>query len=382
MTVRAFRVSVPASVLDDLRERLERTRWPDEITDSGWDYGTNLAYLKELVEYWRRDFDWSAQERLLNSFPQFRADVGGCDVHFVHQPGKGPKPLPLILIHGWPGSFFEMYKVIGPLADPAAHGGDAADAFDVVVPSLPGYGFSGRPDVRGVNVAWIAGAFARLMDDTLGYSRFGSQGGDWGAAITSQLARDFPDKVIGIHLNMVSGTRRRVPEEEQTDAEKEWLRAGREFTTGEAGYSRIQGTKPQTLAYGLNDSPAGLAGWIVEKFRRWSDCDGDVERAFTKDELLTNIMIYWVTETINSSTRLYYEASHTPRLESPPSRIEVPTGAAIFPKEIVRPPRDAVERAYNIQHWTEMSSGGHFAALEKPAELVEDIRAFFRLLRD
>lgn len=382
MTVRPFHVSVAASVLDDLRQRLARTRWPDEITGSEWDYGTNLDYLRELVEYWRKDFDWSAQEKLLNSLPQFKANVDGRDIHFVHQPGKGPKPLPLILIHGWPGSFFEMYKVIGPLSDPATHGGDSADAFDVVVPSLPGYGFSDRPDIKGVNVAWIAARFARLMDEVLGYPRFGSQGGDWGAGITSQLARDFPDKLIGIHLNMVSGTRRRVPEEELTEAEKEWLRVGREFTTEEAGYSRIQGTKPQTLAYGLNDSPAGLAGWIVEKFRQWSDCDGDVERAFTKDELLTNVMIYWVTETINSSTRLYYEALHTPRPGSPPGRIEVPTGAAIFPRELVRPPRDAAERAYNIQHWTEMSSGGHFAALERPAELVEDIRAFFRPLRD
>lgn len=382
MAVQPFRVEVPSSVLRDLRQRLELTRWPDEIAGSRWDYGTNLDYLKELVEYWRQDFDWRAQERLLNSFPQFKADVNGLGIHFVHQKGKGPKPLPLILIHGWPGSFFEMYKVLGPLSDPANHGGDPADAFHVVVPSLPGYGFSDRPRVQGMNVAHIADLFAHLMTEVLGYPKFGSQGGDWGAAITTRLAYAYPERLIGIHLNMVQAGPGRKPESEMTEAEKEWARQSQAFLAEETGYSNIQGTKPQTLAYGLNDSPAGLAAWIVEKFRRWSDCDGDVEQVYTKDELLTNIMIYWVTETINSSTRLYYEARHNPTTVPRSERVEVATGAAIFPKELMRPTRQMAERRYNIQHWTEMPSGGHFAALEKPQELVDDIRAFFRLWRD
>lgn len=382
MAVQPFRVQVPSSVLQDLRRRLELTRWPDEIPGSGWDYGTNLDYLKELVEYWRNDFDWPAQERLLNSFPQFKADVNGLGIHFVHQKGEGPSPLPLILIHGWPGSFFEMYKVIGPLTDPASHGGDPTDAFDVVVPSLPGYGFSDHPQAPGMNVAHIADLFAKLMSETLGYSRFGAQGGDWGSAITTNLAYAYQESVIGIHLNMVSGRFDSKPDSEKTEADRESARQRQAFAAEETGYSAIQGTKPQTLAYGLNDSPAGLAAWIVEKFRRWSDCDGDVERVYTKDELLTNIMIYWVTETINSSTRLYYESRHNPTTTPRPERVEVPTGGAIFPKELSRVPREAAERLYNIQHWTEMSSGGHFAALEKPRELVDDIRAFFRPLRD
>jgi pimeloyl-ACP methyl ester carboxylesterase len=382
MVVQPFQIQVPFSVLQDLQQRLERTRWPDEIPGSGWDYGTNLDYLKELVEYWRNGFDWPAQERLLNSFPQFKADVNGLGIHFVHQEGKGPKPLPLILIHGWPGSFFEMYKVLGPLSDPASYGGDPADAFHVVVPSLPGYGFSDHPQVRGMNVAQIADLFAKLMSETLGYLKFGAQGGDWGSAITTNLAYAYPESVIGIHLNMVSGRFDSKPESERTEADRESARQRQAFAAEETGYSAIQGTKPQTLAYGLNDSPAGLAAWIVEKFRRWSDCDGDVERVYTKDELLTNIMIYWVTETINSSTRLYYEARHTPTTVPRPERVEVPTGAAIFPKELARVPREAAERLYNIQHWTEMPSGGHFAALEKPQELVNDIRAFFRPLRE
>ena len=382
MAVRPFKVRVSASVLADLKRRLARTRWPDEIPGSGWDYGANLAYLKELIAYWREGFDWRAQERLLNSFPQFKADVDGRGIHFVQVKGRGPSPFPIIISHGWPGSFFEMYKVLGPLTDPAGHGGDPADAFDVVVPSLPGYGFSDRPRERGMNLARMADLFAGLMTDVLGYSRFGAQGGDWGALITARLGSAYPERIAGIHLNMLPGLGSQIPEGEMTDEVREWRRQGEEWQLEEGGYNRLQRTRPQTLAYGLNDSPAGLAAWIVEKFRAWSDCDGEVERVYTKDELLTHVMIYWVTESINSSTRLYYEVAHTPAGGPPPGqRVEVPTGVAILPKGVARPPRHIAEAEYNIQRWTVMQAGGHFAAMERPAELAEEIRAFFRPLR-
>ena len=381
MAVTPFTVQVPDVVLEDLKQRIDDTRWPDEIPGSGWDYGTNMDYLKELVGYWRNGYDWRAQERMLNGFPQFKADVEGSSIHYAHVKGKGPNPVPLIISHGWPGSFFEMYKVIGPLSDPAAHGGDAADSFDVIAPSLPGYGFSDRTTERGVNVARIAERFMKLMTESLGYERYGAQGGDWGATITTRMGYAYPDKVLGIHLNMVSGGLPPPDDRELTEEESRWVRKREHFRDEEQGYSRIQGTKPQTLAYGLNDSPAGLAGWIVEKFRTWSDCGGDVESVYTKDELLTNITIYWVTQTVNSSTRLYYEQFHNPTSTPPGERVEVPTGVALFPEEIITPPRWSAEGAYNIQRWTPMPSGGHFAALEKPDLLVEDIRDFFRPLR-
>ena len=311
MAITPFHIDVPETVLTDLKERLDDTRWPDEIPGAGWDYGTNLGYIKGLVSYWRNDYDWRVHERMLNGFPQFKAEVDGLGIHFAHVKGKGPNPFPVIISHGWPGSFFEMYKVIGPLTDPAAHGGDPADAFDVVAPSLPGYGFSDRTRERGVNPARIAELFAKLMTDELGYARWGPQGGDWGAIITGRLSYAYPDRVAGIHLNMVAAMPDPPSDDEAPDV-KRWREQREHFATEGSGYSRIQGTKPQTLAYGLNDSPAGLCAWIVEKFRAWSDCDGDVESVYTKDELLTNVMIYWVTETINSSTRLYYEQFHNP----------------------------------------------------------------------
>jgi pimeloyl-ACP methyl ester carboxylesterase len=374
-----FTIQVSEDVLIDLKQRLARTRWPDSLPDAGWDYGTNLFYLQQLVRYWQESFDWRAQERLLNSFPQFKTEIDGIQLHFVHVKGKGTRSLPLIISHGWPGSFFEMYKIIGPLTDPASYGGDPADAFDVVVPSLPGYGFSGPTKVRGVNVARIADVFASLMQD-LGYQRFAAQGGDWGSSISSILGKSYPDRVVGIHLNFLSA--RFITNQDATnEAERSWQERRAQWTRDESGYGHIQGTRPQTLAYGLSDSPVGLAGWIVEKFRTWSDCHGDVESVFTKDELLTNIMIYWVTQTINSSTRLYYETSYQ-RDDRFDGRVEVPTGVAVFPAELPVPPRSLAQRSYNIQRWTEMKAGGHFAALEQPQALVEDIRAFFRPLRN
>ncbi|HIM37922.1 MAG TPA: epoxide hydrolase [Dehalococcoidia bacterium] len=383
MAVTPFKVEVTDAVLQDLKDRLDSTRWPDEIPGSGWDYGSNLDYIKELVEYWRTKFDWRAQEKLINSFAHFKADIDCLGVHFIHEKGKGPNPMPLVITHGWPGTFFEMYKVIPMLSDPANHGGDPADAFDIVAPSMPGYGFSDASQERGLDIFAISDMWAKLMSDSLGYQRFAVQGGDWGARVTARLGQVHSDKVVGIHTTSVTaptpfmgpGTR------ELSDAENAMLKQREQWLADEGGYSHIQSTKPQTLSYGLNDSPAGLAAWIVEKYRRWSDCDGDVEKRFTKDELLTTVTIYWVTQSINSSTRLYYEAFSKPWNLEKDEKIQVPVGIASFPKENTVPLREWAERSFNIQQWTDMPAGGHFAALEEPVRLVEDIRKFFRGLR-
>ncbi|MCH2501931.1 MAG: epoxide hydrolase [SAR202 cluster bacterium] len=383
MAVQPYKIEIPDSVLDDLKSRLERTRWPDELPGTGWDYGSNLDYVKELVEYWRTKFDWHAQEKLINSFSHFKSEVDGLNIHFIHEKGKGPNPMPLVITHGWPGTFFEMYKVIPMLSDPASHGGDPADAFDVVAPSMPGYGFSDATDKRGLSVLSIGDLWAKLMSENLGYQRFAAQGGDWGARVTAKLGLSHGDKVIGIHTTSTSsptpyqgpGTR------ELSEAEKAMLAQRVQWLADEGGYSHIQATKPQTLSYGLNDSPAGLAAWIVEKYRTWSDCGGDVESRFTKDELLTTITIYWVTQSINSSTRLYYESFFQAWDLAKDEKIQVPVAIASFPRENSVPLREWAERSFNIQQWTDMPSGGHFAALEEPDRLVEDIRKFFRGLR-
>jgi pimeloyl-ACP methyl ester carboxylesterase len=380
MEVQPFKVAVDDWVMEDLRRRLAGTRWPDEIPASGWDYGSNLAYLKELVEYWRTSFDWRAQEKLINSFNHFRAEVEELNIHFIHERGKGPNPTPLIITHGWPSSFFEMYKIVPLLADPGSHGGDPADAFDVVAPSLPGFGFSDRPTQRGMDILRVADLWAKLMTEKLGYLRFGAQGGDIGAGVTSRLGFAHPENLTGIHLTSVT---RPTPylgpgARELSDAEKAHLDQREKWQQAEGGYSHIQGTKPQTLSYGLNDSPAGLAAWIVEKYRTWSDCGGDVESRFTKDELLTTITIYWITQTISSSTRMYYENQRQVWSLKSGERVQVPSGIALFPQEISRPPREWAERSYNVCRWTEMPRGGHFAALEESELLAQDIRAFFR----
>ena len=383
MAVQPYKIEIPDSVLDDLKSRLERTRWPDELPGTGWDYGSNLDYVKELVEYWRTKFDWHAQEKLINSFSHFKSKVDGLNIHFIHEKGKGPNPMPLVITHGWPGTFFEMYKVIPMLSDPARHGGNPADAFDVVAPSMPGYGFSDATDKRGLSVLSIGDLWAKLMSENLGYQKFAAQGGDWGARVTAKLGLSHGDKVIGIHTTSTSsptpyqgpGTR------ELSEAENAMLAQRVQWLADEGGYSHIQATKPQTLSYGLNDSPAGLAAWIVEKYRTWSDCGGDVESRFTKDELLTTITIYWVTQSINSSTRLYYESFFQAWDLAKDEKIQVPVAIASFPRENSVPLREWAERSFNIQQWTDMPSGGHFAALEEPDRLVEDIRKFFRGLR-
>ncbi len=383
MTAENFTIGIPDAILEDLAHRLQATRWPDELESAGWEFGSNLGYVRSLSEYWRHSYDWRREEAALNRLPQYRIALDGLHIHFVHVRGKGPRPLPLIVTHGWPGSFAEMVKVIPLLTDPAAHGGRAEDAFDVVAPSLPGYGFSDRPKTPGMHPKKIAALWAGLMEE-LGYKRFGAQGGDWGSAISIALGLDYAERMVGIHLNYIAGrfllggTLDQTPKDEMERAYLEQLRA---WFEAEGGYSHEQATKPQTLSYGLNDSPVGLAAWIVEKFRSWSDCDGDVERVFTRDELLTNVMIYWVTETISSSTRLYYESRQRPLSLSQANRVEPPVAVAVFPKEIPIPPRALAERGMNVVRWTEMPRGGHFAALEQPELLAKDVREFFRGLR-
>jgi len=381
MPVRAFRIEVPEETLTDLRERIARTRWPDEIAHGGWDYGTKRAYLQELLEYWRNGFDWRAQETLLNSVSHFLATVDGLNLHFVHERGRGPEPMPLLAVHGWPSTFFEMSKLVPLLTDPAAHGADPRDSFDVVVPSLPGCGFSERPRAPGMHKTRMAELFAKLMSDTLGYERFAARGGDIGAGVVARLAMDYPELVIGLHVSDVVRPYLGPGARMFTDAERQFFEEERLWMEKEGAYDSIQATKPQTLAYGLNDSPAGLAAWIVEKYRSWSDCGGDVERRFTKDEILTQLTLYWVTETINSANRLYYERNRHPRALGADDRVRVPTAVVIFPADIDKPPREWGERVYDVRRWTVMPRGGHFAAFEEPELLARDIREFFRPLR-
>jgi pimeloyl-ACP methyl ester carboxylesterase len=368
-------------VLDDLRARLSRSRIPDGLPGAGWSQGTDPAYLRELCAYWRDTFDWRAAEAKLNRFDQYRTAVDGLGIHFVHVRSPEPSAIPLVISHGWPGSILEFHKIIGPLTDPAAHGGRAGDAFHVVCPSLPGYGFSDAPREPGWNPRRIATVFTQLMA-RLGYARYGAQGGDWGAIVTAHMADLDPEHVVGIHLSTVAALPPQDnPMEGVLPEEIAQVQAFQRFMAEESGYQAIQGTKPQTVGAALNDSPSGLAAWIVEKFRTWSDCDGDVERRFSRDELLTNIMIYWVTQTATSSARLYLEGARAGSFGVLGRRVEAPTGCALFPKELLVPPRAWAERAFNVARWTKMPRGGHFAALEEPELLVEDIRAFFQPLR-
>jgi microsomal epoxide hydrolase len=381
-----FNVEVSEGTLVDLRERLRQTRFIDDFAGSEWTYGVSRSYLQELCEYWRMTFDWRAQEAILNAFDQFVTDIDGQRMHFIHARSPNRAALPLLLVHGWPGSIFEFVKVIGPLCDPVAYGGDEADAFHVVVPSIPGYGFSGPTTEPGWGPGRIASAFAQLMQ-RLGHERFGAAGGDWGAITTTALARaDEGRHMCGLHLTSPLGDPPEGDgdgEEELSDADKKGLEDwAAHHANGTVVHVHINATRPHTLAFALNDSPAGLAAWLLDKFRSYSDCDGDVERSFTKDELLAEITTYWVTGTIASASRLYYERAHETRLtQSPPRRIEIPTGVAMFPRDVRRAPRPWAERLYNIRRWQEMPSGGHFPGLEEPELLVSELRAFFRPLR-
>ena len=377
-TPEPFRLAVDDAAIADRRERLGRTRFPDQAPGEPWAYGTDLDYLRGLVAYWRDGFDWRAQEAALNAFPQYKLRLGGIDVHFLHVPGNGPAPCPLLLLHGWPGSVFEFLDAIPRLADPARFGGDAEDAFRIVAPSLPGYGLSFAPGQPRFGIEEIADLMAELMP-ALGYPRFAVQGGDWGAFIASRMGCVHADKLLGLHVNLLAVRRERdasTPSAEENryyEQLAEWLREG-------TGYQWIQGTRPQTLAYALTDSPAGLAAWIVDKFRAWSDCGGDVESAIDRDRMLANISLYWFTGAIGSSFFPYYARMHRPW--PLPGPVRAPAGYAEFPAEILRPPKSLAERAYtDIRRWTVMPRGGHFAAMEQPEALAHDIREFFRPLR-
>ncbi|MFI1577462.1 epoxide hydrolase family protein [Embleya sp. NPDC020630] len=369
------------AVLADLRARLRATRWPDAPEEVGWGLGVDLGYLRELVGYWADGFDWGAQEAALNRLPRFRATVGGLGIHYVHARAVAPTGpvLPLVLGHGWPDSFWRYTKVISLLTDPGAHGGDPADAFDVVVPDMPGYGYSDRPTGPPLDSIAVAGLWAELMDG-LGYARFGAAGGDIGSHVSRYLALDHPDRVVAVHrtdagVPVVSGDLA-----EFTPEEREWFREVAAWGAAEGGYAAMHRTKPQTAAVGLTDSPAGLAAWIVEKLRAWSDCDGDIERSFTKDEILTNITIYWLTETIGSSMRMYRANGSIPPAQLA-RRVEVPSGFTLFPGDLIRPPRAWMERTTNVVRVTEAERGGHFAAFEEPELYAEELRTFFRPFR-
>ncbi|BDH06453.1 epoxide hydrolase family protein [Streptomyces seoulensis] len=386
--VRPFRIAVPESELADLRDRLDRTRWPDELPGAGWDHGVPRDYLRELAHYWRHEYDWRAAEARLNEWPQFMTTIDGANVHFAHIRSPEPDATPLIITHGWPGSFAEFERIAGPLTDPRAHGGDPADAFHLVLPSIPGFGFSGPTRESGWEYRRVAAAFAELMD-RLGHERYGAQGGDWGAAVSRELGRIRPERVIGVHLNLIPGAGATTePTGEElavlTPAERErtlasWERM-KEWSRERQGYADIQSTRPQTLSYALTDSPVGQLAWIAEKFKEWTDSVDRPEDAVDRDHLLTDVMLYWLTGTAGSSARIYYERAHADQAGLPPEPSRAPTAYAAFPRENFLVLRHVAERTNHIVRWTEFERGGHFAAMEQPELLVGDIREFFRKL--
>ena len=371
MSIQPFKIGIPEAVLLDLKERLAQTRWPDEVEGSGWDYGTNLDYLKDLVDYWQNKYDWRAQEEALNQFNQFRAEIDGVCIHFIYERGKGSNPVPIILTHGWPDSFYRFYKVIPMLTDPGSYGGDPKNSFDVIVPSIPGYGFSDRKAMAEDDVAdlWV-----KLMIDELGYERFAAAGGDYGTLITRSLALNYPDRLIAIHLTDVGYPDRSTDFSTLSPAEREFADFIQKWWMEEGAFNMIQSTKPQSLAYGLNDSPAGLAAWILSFMNAKASID--LEERFTRDELLTNIMIYWVTETINSSIRAYYEMAHAEPSPNKGKRIMVPSAVAHMPLD-APVPREWAERNVNLKRFTEMPRGGHFSAWEVPELYAKDLQEFF-----
>jgi pimeloyl-ACP methyl ester carboxylesterase len=379
--IRPFRIDIPQADLDDLRDRLARTRWPDELPGTGWDRGVPLGYLQELAGYWRDGYHWRTHEAALNQHPQFTTTIDGTRVHFLHVRSPQPDALPLVLTHGWPGSVVEFLEVIGPLADPGGHGGDPADAFHLVIPSLPGFGLSGPTRETGWTERRVASAFAELMA-RLGYDRYGAQGGDVGAVVAPELGRVDPDHVVGVHVNAATMGFMPFPPlpeaelAELTDAERARVERIAAFMADEFGYAQIQSTRPRTLAYGLTDSPVGQLAWIVEKFQAWTHGAEVPEDAVDRDRLLTNVMLYWLTRTAGSAANIYYEGAHAGQWPQPST---TPTGVAVFAEDIAI--RRYAEQANTIVHWSEFDRGGHFAALEAPDLLVGDVRAFFRGLR-
>jgi pimeloyl-ACP methyl ester carboxylesterase len=379
--LQSYPVNIDASILDDLRFRLLHARWTTDISNDKWEAGTNAPYLKELCNYWARDFDWRKNESYLNSFSHFKTSIDGAGIHFIHEKGKGANPVPLLLIHGYPDSFMRFLKVI-PLLTAADEDGFS---FDLVIPSIPGFGFSEIPGKPGMHEHRIAMLFTKLMKEELGYKSFFVHGGDWGSTITEQIVLNNPQYVKGIHLANIPWYHLfSIPPGELTEAEKKYIQAGQQWSQTEGGYALIQSTKPQSLGYGLNDSPVGLAGWLIEKFYSWSDCNGKLENVFTRDELLTNLTIYWATQTINSAIRIYYEAAIALQQEAQKKeikKVEVPTGVAIFPKDMVPAPREFAERLFTVKQWTEMPAGGHFTAMEQPELFATDVRKFARSLK-
>ena len=376
-----FTARASAAALEDLRTRLRATRWPDAPEDAGWSLGTDLGYLRELGAYWADGFDWPAQEAALATLPRFRVPVGGLGIHFVHTraaASAGPA-LPLILSHGWPDSFWRYAKVIPLLTDPGAHGADPDDAFDVVVPDLPGYGYSDRPTGSPLDSVAVAGLWAELMG-VLGYPRYGAAGGDLGSAVSRYLALDHPDQVVAVHRTDAGLPVNVFDPADLSAEERAWLAEAAAWGATEGAYAAVHRTKPQTAAFGLTDSPAGLAAWIVEKLRSWSDCDGDIEKSFSKDEILTNVTIYWLTGTIGSAMRMYHANAAIPPAQHA-RRVEVPSGFALFAGDVVRPPRAWIDRVANVVRVTEPPRGGHFAPFEEPELYAAELRAFFRPYR-
>ena len=378
MQAKPFTIHVQDSVLDDLQDRLQQTRWPDEVKEAGWSDGANLEYLQQLTSYWQTSFDWRKHEQALNRFKQFTATIDSLDIHFVHEKGKGRNPTPILLTHGWPDSFYRFHKLIPMLTDPEAFGGNPEQSFDVVVPSVPGMGFSERPKERGWNMRRSAETLAKLMTETLGYKQFVAFGGDGGGAISQLLGILHPEAVQAIYITDLGyQATSNLDPATLTPDEQKFLQTSQMTAFQEGAYAMIQMTKPQTLSYGLNDSPVGLAGWIVEKFQSWGDNDGDIEKRLSKDELLTNIMIYWVTQTIGSSLRSYREDMLNPSIK-PGEKVTVPVGVGVFPHDLFpAPPRALGERTLNIQRSVEIPHGGHFTAWEIPELVAEEIRTFF-----
>jgi pimeloyl-ACP methyl ester carboxylesterase len=373
--IESFSVHISQSVLDDLRSRIRNTRWPDNMAGSGWKFGADLSYMKELAEYWVHRFDWRRVEDEINAWPNYIANIEGYKIHYIHVRGKGKKAFPLIITHGWPGSFLEMFRLIPPLMN------DPAFSFDLVIPSMPGYGFSQKVTEPGCNTRKMADLWFKLMQE-LGYKNFGAQGGDFGSGVSTRLGLNYPQEVTGIHLNYIPGSYKPHVEagDSLTEEENQFLRSIEEWDEKEYGYGHQHSTKPLSLAYGLNDSPVGLCAWLVEKYYGWADCKGNIENVFSKDELLAQVTLYWLTETIHSSIRLYQENSLVPLHFSKDEFVKVPVGIARFPLEEPFPPRSYIERGFNITHWTDMPAGGHFAAMEQPELLAADIRDFYRKL--
>jgi pimeloyl-ACP methyl ester carboxylesterase len=373
--IRPYTIDVPQAQLDDLRQRLQHTRWPDAELVPDWSQGVPLAYVQEVCRYWADDYDWRASEAALNRFDQFVTEIDGVEIHFIHQRSSNPAAVPLLITHGWPGSVVEFHKVIEPLTEPAAHGGGHTDAFHVIAPSLPGFGFSGKPTETGWGVEKIGEVWAELMA-RLGYDRYVAQGGDWGSAVTTAVGAQDPDHCAAIHLTLAMGARPAATPEARDELHA--IERLQHYMEWDSGYSTQQKSRPQTVGYGLADSPAGQAAWIIEKFWAWTDCDGHPENALSRDEMLDNVMLYWTTGSATSSARIYWESFGRGKRQV----VTIPTGFAVYPKEIVPPVRSWVEQLYtDVQYWAEYDKGGHFAAFEVPDTFVNDLREYFRRFR-